>query len=158
MYPDLTGGTIPAANVVGLSTNTLADTDSLVEFDSIAFDFDCLELDYYGNYSAIFVNESGGDLTPVLVSALTANYAEVPPGSGDFHPTSNYGWGPDPESDFDHVTSNFINAGFFSAFAYAGDARFRASFCTTCEIPEPTSLLLGLVGLVGLMFVRRRIS
>lgn len=147
MYPYVPDMSTTGPNFVGLSTNTVANTDGTTVGASISFDFDCLPLSYWGNYSAVLVNESGGDLTPVLVAALTANYIDV--GGGDYHPETNYGYDP-AESDYDHVTSNFVNAGYFSAFSYAGDADFRATLDTVC-VPEPASLLLALVG--GVMWL-----
>src|SRR5262245_41112902 len=59
--------------VQGLSTNTVASTSGLNTGDAIVFDFDQLPVAYGNNYAAVFVNVgSGGELTPVLVSALTA--------------------------------------------------------------------------------------
>ena len=91
-----------------------------------------------------------GELTPVRVSALTANYTDV--GGGDFHPQTNYG----AENQFQYATSNFINTNefgqFFSPFAYSGDANFVARMDTI--VPEPGAL--GLCGLLALATLRRR--
>ena len=143
MYPDTTTLSTSSASFVGLSANTIADTASLATGDAITFSFDNLQLSYGSDYSAIFVNVSGSTLTPVLVSALTANYVDV--GGGDYHPASNYG----TESDYQYTTSNFINAGYFSAFSYAGDANFMA---TLMPVPEPATwsvLGLGILVLVA---------
>jgi len=152
MYPYVPDMSIGGPNFVGLSTNTVANTDGTTVGAPISFDFDCLPLSYYGNYSAVLVNESAGVLTPVLVQALTANYSDV--GGGDYHPDTNYGWAP-VETDYNHVTSNYINAGYFQAFDYAGDANFRATFDTVC-VPEPSSIVLCTLGIVAWLFVSGR--
>jgi hypothetical protein len=152
MYPYVPDMSTTGPNFVGLSTNTVANTDGTIVGAPISFDFDCLPLSYYGNYSAVLVNESAGVLTPVLVQALTANYSDA--GGGDYHPDTNYGWDP-AESDYNHVTSNYINAGYFSAFGYAGDANFRATFDTVC-VPEPASLGLAIMGFGMWYLVGRR--
>src|SRR4029077_722089 len=146
LYPNLTGLTTGNANFVGLSANTIASTAPLNIGDAITFTFNNLGLTYGNNYGAYFVNVSGINLTPIRVSALASDYAEVPPGSGSFHPVQNYG----TESQFQFATGNFINGSFLSAFSFAGDAMFTASLTT---VPEPkTAALLG----AGLMFLMVR--
>lgn len=126
--------TTGSASLVGLSDNTVASTAALAEFDPIAFTFTGLDLTNGSDYGAIFVNVGGGgEVTPVLVSALTGNYVEAEPGV--FLPEPNYG-GLDV---FQYTTSNFINGGFFAAFDRAGDASFDAVFSA---IPEPSCLAL----------------
>jgi hypothetical protein len=153
MYPNsptVNAMTTTSPTVVGLSTNTIASTGGLSNGDPIEFHFANLPLTYGSDYAAVFVNVgtdvgNGAPLTPVLVSALTANYVEVNP--GDWHPATNYG----TESEFQYTTSNFINAGFFSAFSYAGDANFRATF----NVPEPATMALVVFGgLIGCGFRR----
>jgi len=154
MYPYVPDMAIGGPNFVGLSTNTVANTDGLTVGAPISFEFDCLPLSYWGNYSAVLVNESGGDLTPVLVAALTANYIETPPDSGTYVLESNYGYDP-ANTDYNHVTSNFVNVtGYFEAFANASDANFRATFDTEC-VPEPASLGLAMIGIVMWLSVGR---
>lgn len=155
IFVDMSGGlTTSNAAFVGLSTNTIANTTGIATNDPIAFDFANLPLSYGSDYAAILVNVgtdvgNGAPLTPVLVSALTANYSDANT-PGDFHPTTNYG----TEGEFTYATSNFINAGFFSTFSYAGDANFRA---TLNAVPEPAALLISLTGALGAgVFVRRR--
>lgn len=149
MYPDTTGLTTGDSSFVGLSANTIASTASLNTGDAITFTFNDIHLSFGSDYSAMFVNVSGNTLTPVLVSALTANYADV--GGGDFHPVSNYG----TESQFQYTTSDFINdSGFFNAFDYAGDANFVA---TLSAVPEPgTTALLSLGGMILICRFHRR--
>jgi hypothetical protein len=152
LYPNLTGLTTGSASFVGLSANTIASTASLSTGAPITFTFNNLPLTYGNDYSAYFVNVSGSSLTPVLVSALTANYVNtgVDTGSGVFHPTPNYG----TDSQFQYATGNFINGSFLSAFSYAGDANFNASLIT---VPEPsTCALLGLGALGMIRSVLRR--
>jgi hypothetical protein len=146
MYPNTAAmSTDPSTGFVGLSTNTIASTASLNTGDPIAFTFNNLPLTYGTDYSAIFVNNSGGTLTPVLVSALTANY--VLESDNNYHPQTNYG----TETQYQYTTSDYINGGYFSAFSYAGDADFSASLAT---VPEPASL--GMIAGVGCLLARRR--
>ncbi len=148
--PTIPGMTTSSSPFVGLSTNTIASTSSIATGNAITFNFNNLQLSYGSDYAAYFVNVGGGGaLTPVLVSALTANYADV--GGGDFHPQPNYG----TDSQFSYTTSNFINGGYFSAFSYAGDAAFLANL--TYAVPEPSTFVLaaGALGLLGLARRRR---
>jgi hypothetical protein len=89
----------------------------------------------------------------VLVSSLVANYQEVPPGSGSFHPVPNYG----TDSQFQYATSNFITTNsfgsFFNTFSFAGDANFTAFLDTA--VPEPASLGI-FTGVAALALARRR--
>ncbi len=147
MYPDTVGLTTGSSSFVGLSANSIASTASLNTGDAITFTFNNLALTYGNDYSAYFVNVSGSSLTPVLVSALTANYVDL--GGGDWHPASNYG----TESQYQYVTGNYISGGYLSAFSYAGDADFNASLTT---IPEPTTLALLSGGVILLAMQRRR--
>jgi hypothetical protein len=161
MYPNLNGLTTQSSSFVGLSNNTVLSTAGINTGDPITFTFNSLPLVYstaspQGDYSAVFVNVgvdvgSGAPLAPVRVSALAANYAETPPGSGSFHPVTNYG----TESQFQYTTSNFINGSFFSAFSFAGDANFKATIDT---VPEPCTMVLGLsgIGLLGLVYRRHK--
>jgi hypothetical protein len=155
IFVDMSGGlTTSNAAFVGLSTNTIASTAGIATGDPIAFDFASLPLIYGTDYAAVFVNVgtdvgNGAPLTPVLVSALTANYSDAN-SPGDFHPTTNYG----TEGEFNYATSNFISIfGFFNTFSYAGDANFRA---TLSAVPEPASLTMLVVGMTGLAVRRRR--
>jgi len=151
-FSNLTGFSTSSSYFLGLSNNTVLSTAPLATGDPITFNFSGLPLTYGNGFGAVFVNESGGSLTPIRVSALTANYADA--GGGDFHPTANYG----TESQFQYATSNFINgSGFFSTFNYAGDANFTASFDST--VPEPASIgvLAGTMILATMARRRRRV-
>ena len=155
LFADLTGLSTSHAAFVGLSSNTVASTGALATGEAINFDFASLPLTYGNNYAAVFVNVGGGgELTPVRVSALTANYTETPPGSGSFRPQTNYG----TENDFQFATSNFINTNafgqFFSTFSFAGDANFNATLNT---VPEPSALALGLAALATIRLTRPRV-
>jgi hypothetical protein len=154
IFGDLTGLSTSSALFVGLSSNTIASTALMATGDPIAFDFNNLPLTYGNNYAAVFVNVGlNGELTPIRVSALTADYVETPPGSGSFHPETNYG----TESQFIYATSNFITVNqfgrFFNTFSFAGDANFRATLNT---VPEPAGMLLGAIGLAVLPLRRWR--
>jgi hypothetical protein len=144
MYPNLTGLNESSSAFVGLSANTLAGTGSLNTGDAETFSFNNLSLNYGNDYMAMFVNVgAGGTLTPILVSALTANYALQ--GDGNYHPTDNYG----TETQFQYATANFINGSFFSAFSYGGDALFNASLSATPEPGVLTILGCGVAALLG---------
>jgi hypothetical protein len=137
---------------VGLSENTVLSTALIPTGSPITFSFDELPLVNGNNYAAVYVNAGlDGSLTPVLVSSLVTNYVETPPGSGSFHPQTNYG----TESQFTYATSNFINANefgqFFNTFAFAGDANFTA---VLHAVPEPGAICC-LIGAVGLAFIAR---
>lgn len=152
IFGDIAGLSTSSPLFVGLSANTVASTAALATGSPITFDFDNLPLTYGNNYAAVFVNAGmDGSLLPVLVSSLTANYTESPPGSGTFRPQTNYG----TESQFEFATSNFVTSdifgSFFSTFSFAGDANFTASFN---PVPEPAAL--GIVaGALALAVVRR---
>src|SRR5262245_46775652 len=118
-YANLQGLTTTSGALVGLSTNTVASTGPLATGDAIRFDFDNLQLNFGDYYGAIFVNvDLAGNVTPVLVSALHANFVETTTGSGSYVPETNYDVTP-PASlpdylnsstpiDYNTSTSNFI--------------------------------------------------
>jgi hypothetical protein len=150
IFGDLTGLSTSSPLFVGLSENTIASTAPISTGSPITFEFDNLPLTYGNNYAAVYVNVgAGGSLTPVRVSSLTANYVETPPGSGSFHPQTNYG----TESQFIYATSNFITVNqfgqFFNTFSFAGDANFTAVF-----VPEP-GFIGFLVGTLAFAIVGR---
>jgi hypothetical protein len=150
--PTVTTMTSTSPTVVGLSTNTVASSAGIATGDPIAFDFANLPLVYGNYYAAVFVNVgadvgSGAPLTPIRVSALTANYVDV--GGGVFQPATNYG----SNDDFRLATSNFISGGFFNTFSFAGDANFRA---TLNAVPEPGTWCLAMMLTGSVLLVRRR--
>lgn len=131
-FPDLTGLNAEHAAVVGVSTNSV-DTASAPIGSPLTFNFDHLELDYAVNpdYAALYVTEGeGGELTPVLVPSMIADYVESEPGSGVFAPESDYG---DPQLEFQYAASNFLTVNEFGTYLSAfdvphGDASFVAYF------------------------------
>ncbi len=144
MYPNLTGLNESSSAFVGLSANTLASTAALNTGDAETFSFNNLSLTYGNDYMAMFVNVgAGGTLTPILVSALTANYALQ--GDGFYHPTANYG----TETQFQYTAANFINGSFFSGFSYGGDSLFNATLVATPEPGVVTILGCGIAALLG---------
>jgi hypothetical protein len=146
MYPDLTGLTTSSSSFVGLSTNTISSDVSVATGAPLSFTFNNLPLVYGDNYGAVFVNvDQFGNITPVLVSALTANYVQEP--DGTYQPQSYYGG----TENYDYATSNYISGGYFSAFSYAGGADFSASLST---VPEPGTLWVVASG--SLLFLRYR--
>ena len=148
IFADLTNLSTSHGAFVGLSSNTVPTTSGMAVWDPITFSFNNLQLTYGNEYAAVFVNENAGQLTPVLVSALTANYIDA--GGGDFHPQTNYG----TESQFQYATSNFITTNafgsFFNTFSYAGDANFEA----TLDVPEPGCA--GLLAAAAMIAIRRK--
>ncbi|HYO10243.1 MAG TPA: PEP-CTERM sorting domain-containing protein [Tepidisphaeraceae bacterium] len=125
-FANLQGLTTASPAVVGVSTNTVASTAGLATGAAILFDFDNLSLAYGSDYAAAVMSVgAGGELTPVKISALHANYTQVTP--GDYRPATNYG----TEAQYQYAVSNFINSDsfgqFFSVFSYGGDANFTAT-------------------------------
>ena len=120
--------TTDSPELVGLSSNVIMDTLSLETGDAITFAFDSLPLTYGDSYGAVFVEQdAAGLLSPVTVSALTADYMETEPGSGVWVPITNYG----TEEEFQFSTTNWVSdEGFFRSFEFAGDANFVATFNT----------------------------
>jgi hypothetical protein len=151
MYPNLTGLTESSSAFVGLSANTLASTAALNTGDAETFTFNNLALTYGNDYMVMFVNVgAGGALTPILVSALTCNYALQ--SDNNYHPTANYG----TESQFQYATANYINGSYFSAFSYGGDALFNATLTATPEPGVMTLLGCGMAALAGRRLWRKR--
>jgi hypothetical protein len=155
IFGDLTGLNTSSGLVSGVSTNTIDSTAALPLGAPELFTFNNLPLTYGNNYAAVFANIDGsGNITPVRVSALTATYVESPPGSGTFHPATNYG----TESQFQYATSNFITTNsfgsFFNTFSFAGDANFVAALDTV--VPEPASLGTIMAGAAMMLAARRR--
>ena len=149
-YDYTTQLTTSSSEFVGISSNTIASTAGIATGDPISFAFGSLPLTYGSEYAAVFVNDDGfGNLTPVLVSAMTENYIESPPSSGTFIPTTNYG----TDSEFQYATSNSISGGFFSTFTFAGDAGFEATFSA---VPEPSAAFLLVVAISAIMLSDRR--
>ncbi len=139
LFVDLDTLTTSSPELVGMSTNTISGTASILTGAPITFDFSGVELVYGdgedstdNNYAAIFVTVGeAGTLTPILVPALIANYVETPPGLGTYVPESDYG---DVLANYFLTTTNFISgtAGsgrYFAAFdPYHADANFIATF------------------------------
>ncbi len=148
MYPNTSGLTTSSSALIGLSANTIASTGPLNTGDAITFNFNNLALTYGSDYSAYFVNVgSDGSITPVLVSALTANYSLQ--ADNNYHPVPNYG----SDTDYQYTTGNFISGGYLSAFSYAGDANFNAIL--TVPTPEPGTWALMGLGLGTLLGAKR---
>lgn len=130
------------ADVTAVSTNTL-DTAAAADGTALNFAFGNPSLVYGNNYTVAFATVGAGDvLSFVPVSVKYIDYAETPPGSGIFLPTSNYGG----TGNFNATAlyPDFDNDGFFQADGNAADTAFTASFAT---VPEPTSLALLLTAL-----------
>jgi hypothetical protein len=132
-FANIQGLTTSSAAFVGLSTNTIASTAGIATGDPIRFDFADLQLTFGDYYGAALVNvDELGNVTPVLVSALTADYIETPVGSGTYVPETNYDFDPNNPTDYNTSVSNFITMNefghFFFGFSGAGDANFTAYF------------------------------
>jgi hypothetical protein len=153
LFANIAGLSTSHAAFVGLSTNTIPGTALIPTGAPIAFLFNNLPLTYGNNYAAVYVNVgAGGELTPVLVPSLVADYVENPPGSGTFTPETNHG----ADDQFDYAVSNFITTNifgsFFNTFSFAADANFVATFA----VPEPAAASLALGGAAIALWRRRR--
>jgi hypothetical protein len=154
-YANVLGLTTSSAAFVGASTNTIASTANIATGDPIRFDFENLQLSYGDYYGAIFVNiDEVGNVTPVLVSALHADFVEVATGNPEtpliYVPETNYDSNdiPSPESylnssqpiDYAMSTSNWPPSTppfeYFFGFSYGADANFIAYF--DYEFPPTT--------------------
>jgi hypothetical protein len=132
--------TTTSPELVGLSTNTIASTASIVTGDPITFNFNHVPLTYgadnqdelgNNNYTAIFVTNNGGTLAPVLVSALGVDYLE-----GQNEIESDYG----SPGNYFLSTSNFTNTDafgtFFATFGQTDSGRYGDSnFVATYDLP-----------------------
>jgi hypothetical protein len=136
--------TTSSPELVGLSTNTIASTASIATGDPITFNFNHLPIIYgadnqdeigNNNYTAIFVNNVGGTLTPVLVSALGVNYL-----TGQNEIQSDYG----RPGDYYLSTSNFTTTNSFGTFLNSfnqtdsglyGDSNFVAYYDLPAGVP-----------------------
>src|SRR5262245_21180070 len=132
--------TTSSPELVGLSTNTVVSTASIATGDPITFNFAHLPITYgadnqdelgKNNYAAIFVNNNGGTLTPVLVSALSVDYL-----TGQTEIESDYV----PLGDYYLSTSNFTNTDtfgtFFATFNATDSGRYGDSnFVATYDLP-----------------------
>ncbi len=128
LFMDLNGLTTSTEGVVGISSNAVT-TDGLAVNDEYSFSFDNLQLNYIDDYGAIFVNDDGlGNLTPIKVSALIADYEETSPGSGIFVPTTNYGTETDAQFSASSLLNSVVEGDFLSALDAGGDAKFKAIF------------------------------
>src|SRR4051812_20675111 len=114
-FLNLQNFTTNSPELVGLSTNTIASTAALATGDPITFNFNHLALTYgadnqdelgNNNYAAIFVNNIGGVLTPVLISALGVDYLE-----GQNEIESDYG----SPGNYYLSTSNFTTTNAFGS-------------------------------------------
>jgi hypothetical protein len=129
MYPQLSQNAssqyyLPSNTIVGLSTNTIASTAAIATGQPITFAFNALPLAYGNSYAANFVSVgTDGNLYPVLVSSLTANYA-LNPSDNAYHPVTNYG----SETQYQYSTTNFITGGFYNGYSFGGDANFSANY------------------------------
>jgi hypothetical protein len=141
-FANIQGLTTSSAAFVGLSTNTITSTAGIATGDPVRFDFADLQLTFGDYYGAAFVNvDELGNVTPVLVSALTADYIESPVGSGTYVPETNYDFDPNNPTDYNTSVSNFITVNefgnFFFGFSGAGDANFTAYFDFDFPASEP---------------------
>jgi hypothetical protein len=130
IFVDLDTLTTASPQLMGLSTNTIGGTGSILTGAPISFDFEGVNLIYGdgedsvdNNYAAIFVTVgtdtgSGAPLTPILVPALIADYVESSPGV----------W--TPESDYGDVTANYFLGTTNTISGTAGSGRFFAMFNT----------------------------
>jgi hypothetical protein len=144
-FTDFSGGlTTSSPSFVGVSTNTIASTSSLATGAPIRFDFDDLPLTFGESYGAIFVNiDDAGNVTPVIVSGLTADYVVADPNAAEpiYVPESNYDENP-PAAPIDYLNSSTVIRyelattdfpdtqpfSYFVPYGYGGDANFIAYF------------------------------
>jgi hypothetical protein len=133
-FVNLDALTTTSPELVGLSTNTIANSAGIATGAPITFSFDSVPLTYGENYAAIYVTEgAGGAMSPVLVSSMLADYVEDPVGSGTYRPESNYG---DPDADYLKSATNFITVNEFGRFLAAFNAPYAdASFVAYFDQP-----------------------
>jgi len=150
-YPNLTGLTTTSSSVVGISSNVISSIAGSSSGDPITFNFNSLQLMYVSGYAAGLFTQSGTTLTPITISALTANYALDTSGdadNGSYVPVTNYG-GLD---NYNEAAYGGESGGYYSAYSHGGDANFYATLTTT---PEPGPAAVVFVG-ASLLAVRRR--
>ena len=105
-FLNLTNLAVDDPAIVGLSTNVINGSASTAVGAPFTFNFEGLELDYFTDYAAIYVTESGGMLSPALVPSMIVSYVETEPGSEVYVPEGDYG---DPDGEYQYAASNFIN-------------------------------------------------
>jgi hypothetical protein len=152
-YASIQGLTTTSPALIGLSTNTVASTAGIATGEPIRFNFDELQLNFGDYYGAVFVNVDGlGNVTPVLVSAIHADYVAANPESPTptFVPETNYDVNPPANLadylnastpiDYNTSTSNFLTMNefgtYYFGFSYGADANFTAYF--DFDFPEGT--------------------
>ncbi len=137
VFMDLTGLTAATAGVLGVSDNVIADTSTIATGDPITFNFAAGVPLEYGDaesigdltYAALLVtNDGSGNLTPVLVPAMTADY--IDDGTGTYVPESDYG---DVDYDYYLAASNYLTVDEWGTWLWMfepahGDASFTAYF------------------------------
>lgn len=138
------------ANVTAISTNTI-DTTAAADGAALNFTFANPSLNYGSDYAVAFATVGAGNvLTFIPVSVKYIDYAETPPGSGSYQPTSNYGG----SSNYNRTTlyADSDGDGYFQADNNAADLAFTATFQT---VPEPASIA---ATAAGYLLARRRRS
>ncbi len=133
-FVNLDGFTVDHPNLIALSTNTIDGTAQFAVGDPIGFQFQNAELTYAIDYAAIYVTNDGGNLTPIQVPSMIADYVETEPGSGVYVPESDYG---DPDTEFQYSASNFVTTDEFGSFLRTFDPPYAdASFVAYFDL-EP---------------------
>jgi hypothetical protein len=137
LFFDLTTFTTSSSQLIGLSTNTIADVSTIPTGSPISFNFNDLPITYGKNdgdnlgvncYGAVLVNNNGGTLTPVRVPAIIVNYL-----AGQNEIQSDYGL----PYEYQLSAVGFMHTNSFGTYFDAynetvtgghGDADFIASF------------------------------
>jgi hypothetical protein len=141
-FVNLATFTTTSPELLGLSTNTIADVGTIATGNPITFNFNHLPLTYgantpeeigNNNYGAILVTNNGGSLSPVRVPAIIVDYISTNEIESDYGQPGNYFLS---ASNFMHTNTfgSYLDAFNATDSGLHGDANFIASFDLPAEI------------------------